>query len=964
MTNDKKNIDLKTLEDLLAGAPRWSVDSASGRVLGGNAAAAILFGAGEVARLEGAGEPRLRRQLAAVAGRDAPGIERIRVYQGMRDLVLTCMRSPDAARGTTDFQAVDTGLMRMAPLPARLAALGADALAGAQLLDADGRSVDGGPVTPALASAAAALAASGDGRAETGFALEKLLIDGNAYVIAREERTPQTPAAGEKPSEPTPAEPEIATPEEDPLSQARYRLLIDRDGIVIEADAALSALLGYEGDDICGTDLVTDTECRDDALEKAVAAGVAFRDVPAVWTGPAGHRGFLLAGAPVYDENLDHVGYRTLATGGVEIADDTTDEDDAPAVATQTSPEAPVADADDLGGQDLDDEDFDDDLIFADDPRAPGTVLPFSRGGDGTESAGQPKLTENEAQAFKAIRAALGPADELGYREITPSANDTETNADDTQRDSAPEEAAEDTAPHAAKPAAADDTSKDETGEASGHALSGSVLDEISEAVIVLRGDEILHANRAALDLFGYADTGAIEEEGGVGALFTESPADMWTGERRVDGVRSDGSPFPVDARLKRISWDGEPAMGYFLKSLPVSEPEPEPEPRPAIAEMDSAELRAEIDELRTILDTATEGVVVLDAEGRIERLNQSAEALFGHDSASVRGRPFSVLIAADSRESAEDYLEGLRRNGVASLLNDGREITGQVAQGGPVPLFLTVGRLGDGENAKFCAVIRDITQWKKAESDLIEARRRAETVSSQKSDFLAKISHEIRTPLNAIIGFSEVMIEERFGPIGNERYRGYMQDIRASGEHVLSLVNDLLDLSKIEAGRADLEFGSVAINDSVQQAVAIMQPEANRERIIIRTNITQELPPVVADSRSLRQILLNLLSNAIKFTPPGGQIIVSTMHTASGEVVLRVRDTGIGMSDADIRTAMEPFRQVAALRGPDRKGTGLGLPLTKALVEANRANFHIESKVDHGTLVEISFPQNRVLAE
>src|SRR6202022_481519 len=224
--------------------------------------------------------------------------------------------------------------------------------------------------------------------------------------------------------------------------------------------------------------------------------------------------------------------------------------------------------------------------------------------------------------------------------------------------------------------------------------------------------------------------------------------------------------------------------------------------------------------------------------------------------------------------------------------------------------------------------------------------------------------SHEIRTPLNAIIGFSEVMLEERFGPIGNEGYREYLKDIPASGGHLLSLINDLLDLSKIEAGKLELTFTSVALNDLTQQCVAIMQPQGGRERILIRPSLPQALPQVVADARSVRQIVLNLLSNSIKFTGAGGQVIISTALTDRGDAILRVRDTGAGMTDNEIETAMEPFRQLATSTRWGSGGTGLGLPLTKALVEANRATFAIKSAVNAGTLVEITFPAARVPAQ
>jgi signal transduction histidine kinase len=271
------------------------------------------------------------------------------------------------------------------------------------------------------------------------------------------------------------------------------------------------------------------------------------------------------------------------------------------------------------------------------------------------------------------------------------------------------------------------------------------------------------------------------------------------------------------------------------------------------------------------------------------------------------------------------------------------------------------MGHVSDGPDRKFCAVLRDSTAFRKTEGELIAAKRAAEEASAQKSDLLAKISHEIRTPLNAILGFAEVMLEERFGPVGNERYKDYLKDVHASGAHVISLVNDLLDLAKIEAGRMELAFTSVSLNELVGATVTLLQPQAARDRIVMRTSFTPKLSPVVADERSIRQIILNLVSNAIKFTDAGGQVIVSTAVTDRGEVAFRVRDTGIGMTEEEIEAALEPFRQLATAR--KRGGTGLGLPLTKALVEANRGALQISSNPNEGTLVEVLFPPTRVLA-
>jgi len=248
-------------------------------------------------------------------------------------------------------------------------------------------------------------------------------------------------------------------------------------------------------------------------------------------------------------------------------------------------------------------------------------------------------------------------------------------------------------------------------------------------------------------------------------------------------------------------------------------------------------------------------------------------------------------------------------------------------------------------------------------QTELRDAKRETQRAAAAKAEFLGKVSHEFRTPLNAITGFAEIMMGERFGPIGNERYTEYLKDIHAAGAHLVSLLNDMVDLSKVETGKLETTFLDISLNDLTHQCVGVMQPQANRARIIIRTSITPGLPRVVADERSLRQIVINLLANAIHFTGPGGQVIVSTAVTDSREVVLRVRDTGAGMTEKDIQAALEPFRQSATSGSWGSGGTGLGLPLTKALAEANHANFSIKSAPNAGTLVEIAFPHGRVAA-
>ena len=241
----------------------------------------------------------------------------------------------------------------------------------------------------------------------------------------------------------------------------------------------------------------------------------------------------------------------------------------------------------------------------------------------------------------------------------------------------------------------------------------------------------------------------------------------------------------------------------------------------------------------------------MFDAEGNINAANRSAEALFGHDGDELAQRNLADLFAPESQHGVFEYLAGIKASGVASLLDHGREVLARESKGGIIALSMTMGRTRpDGPN--FFAVFRDLSQARKTESELREARRLAERAANAKADVLARISHEVRTPLNAIIGFSEVMIGERFGALGNERYLEYMKDIRASGERVIAIINDLLDLSRIETGKLDLAFTNQNLNELVESCVAVLQPQANRERIIIRTSLAHMLPPVVADARAL----------------------------------------------------------------------------------------------------------------
>jgi signal transduction histidine kinase len=251
--------------------------------------------------------------------------------------------------------------------------------------------------------------------------------------------------------------------------------------------------------------------------------------------------------------------------------------------------------------------------------------------------------------------------------------------------------------------------------------------------------------------------------------------------------------------------------------------------------------------------------------------------------------------------------------------------------------------------------------RWREAvQTELLCAKETAESANRAKSAFLANMSHELRTPLNAIIGFSEIIKSQTFGP-RSERYPDYAGHIFYSGKHLLALISDILNLSKMEAGRLALQEEEVELADLVASCITLVETQARQAKIQISVSLDDEVRSVRADDRRLRQILINLLSNAVKFTPEGGQVRVSTTQE-NGGLAIAVSDTGIGMAPEDIPKAMTPFGQVDSKIRRKQEGTGLGLPLAKQLVELHGGTFRIDSKIDGGTTVTFVLPPERII--
>jgi PAS domain S-box-containing protein len=258
----------------------------------------------------------------------------------------------------------------------------------------------------------------------------------------------------------------------------------------------------------------------------------------------------------------------------------------------------------------------------------------------------------------------------------------------------------------------------------------------------------------------------------------------------------------------------------------------------------------------------------------------------------------------------------------------------------------------------------REVTHEIRAQKAIESAKRQAESASRAKSEFLANMSHELRTPLNAIIGFSEAMNNNLFGPIANARYAEYAGHIVASGRHLLAIINDILDLSKVEAGRLELLEEIVDVGAAVEQCGAILREQAAALGLRYSISLPRDLPRLRADAKMVRQVALNLLSNALKFTPRGGEVAAAGERDPAGNLVLVFRDTGIGIAERDMATALEPFGQIQSGLSRKHSGTGLGLPLAKRLVELHGGTLTVESVVGRGTTVRVVWPAARVVAE
>ncbi|HUL09635.1 MAG TPA: ATP-binding protein [Candidatus Acidoferrum sp.] len=368
------------------------------------------------------------------------------------------------------------------------------------------------------------------------------------------------------------------------------------------------------------------------------------------------------------------------------------------------------------------------------------------------------------------------------------------------------------------------------------------------------------------------------------------------------------------------------------------------------------ATLRDRIDDMmRLVSDWAWE----TDAELKLTAMSNRVTEMLGYHPRELIGRNLLSLANGDSERNAIELRfqrHSPFRNQPVDMIAKSEEVKTFLLSAVPVFNFTTGVLMG------YRGTATDVTELRKREVGLRVAKEMAEMASRAKTEFLANMSHELRTPLNAIIGFAEVMHMELLGPIGNQQYRGYIGDIHDSARHLLGLINDILDVAKIEAGRVELSETTTQVKAIFDAVARLIRERSVRAEVRLEMAVTPDLPPLLVDERKLKQILINLLSNAVKFTPAGGAIRMAAQpDPATGDLVITVADTGIGIAPADIARVMEPFGQVDNPINRKYRGTGLGLPLTKGLVELHGGSFQLESTPGVGTTVTIRLPAHRL---
>jgi len=415
-----------------------------------------------------------------------------------------------------------------------------------------------------------------------------------------------------------------------------------------------------------------------------------------------------------------------------------------------------------------------------------------------------------------------------------------------------------------------------------------------------------------------------------------------------ADGAGRLSADFLGSADLRSFALDG---LAYRLMTLPAAE-----SARPAARGNGAAEL------LLALLNAVPAMINAKDLSSRYLFMNAYQAKIYGTTPGDAVGRTAAELLGAGYGQ----YTAALDRRALESGAAIPFFEESYAGADGVVRQWLTTKvRIAgaDGAPAGVATVAFDIGDRKDLEKSLLETKRTAEAASQAKTLFLAQISHELRTPLNAIIGFTEMMAQEIFGPLGAAQYKGYAGDVLKAARHLLGIITDMLDVTRLDAGALALDLVAVAPGEIVTEAGRMVSLPASTKHVQLRHYVEPGLPRLKADPRRLRQALINLIANAVKFTPEGGTVSFGACRAEDG-IELYVEDSGIGMSQADLAIALLVFGRVREGYAKSQDGTGIGLPLAKALIERHGGRFVIDSAPGRGTKIRALFPSTCLARE
>lgn len=411
---------------------------------------------------------------------------------------------------------------------------------------------------------------------------------------------------------------------------------------------------------------------------------------------------------------------------------------------------------------------------------------------------------------------------------------------------------------------------------------------------------------------------------------------------REVSGRRKDGTEFPIDLAVgETVTEQGRIFTGIIRD----------------ISERKRAEedLRRERALLKAVVETAVDGILTIDEQGLVVSANPATESIFGYTEAELIGRNVRMLMPQPYHNEHDQYLKNYLTTHHPKIIGIGREVQGLRKNGEVFPLDLAVSETRTEDGLIFTGIVRDISEKKQAE-ELMLQKEFAERANAAKTEFLSRMSHELRTPLNGVIGFAEFLVDERPGPL-NPKQKEYLNDILNSGRHLLNLINDVLDLAKVEAGKMMITPEEFLLGTAIREVCAIIQPLADKKGQTVKSNEDDAGKKVCLDQQKFKQVLYNLVSNAVKFTDDKGVITISTIIHSSRGLTLTVADTGIGIRPENVERLFAEFEQIDSGVSRRYEGSGLGLALTKKIVELQGGTISVESEFGKGSKFTVKLP-------